>query len=310
MKIDRLIAIIMVLMERDMVGASKLAEMFEVSLRTIYRDIEAIGKAGIPIISSTGPGGGVGIVPSYKMEKRLFSKSDITALLMGLGHIQSSLPSDELVNTLAKVRGALPENEYHKLELKANQIKFDLVPWHGKGIIPQALEIIRVALEKQQVIRFQYGTQVEIKSIRDVEPCRLLLKNMNWYMQGYCRMRRDYRTFKLLRMRDVQLLEESYELHELPMEQLDRFGLNDEFKETFKLRIDRELWEEMAGLYGEENIIPDGEDHYIVTARMPAVESVARMLIGYTYHCVCLEPLGMRNMIKDLLNKTSRLYQD
>lgn len=137
MKIERLIAIIMILMERDMVGASELSEMFKVSLRTIYRDIEAIGKAGIPLLSSTGPGGGVGIVASYKMEKRLFSVSDITTLLMGLEYVQSSLPSEKLATTLAKVRGAVSPKEYKKLEAKANQIKIDVSPWHGRGIHPE-----------------------------------------------------------------------------------------------------------------------------------------------------------------------------
>ncbi len=308
MKIDRLIAIIMVLMERDMIGALELSQMFEVSLRTIYRDIEAIGKAGIPIVSSTGPGGGVGIVDSYKMEKRLFSNSDITTLLMGLGHIQSSLPSDNLVNTLAKVRSAISEEEYKKLELKANQIKIDISPWHGSGVLPQTLETVRNALENQQVIRFQYGTRTNIESCRDVEPCRLLLKDMNWYLQGFCRTRKDFRTFKMLRMREVLLLDETFTPHQLPIEQLDRFSFENEVKETLILRIDDDLLEEMTVYFGEENIEPDKEGYYIVTARLPIEESTARMIIGYCHHCVCLEPDGMRSLIKELLAKTSLLY--
>jgi len=309
MKIDRLIAIIMLLMERDTVSAAELAEMFEVSLRTIYRDVEAIGKAGIPIKSSTGPGGGVGIMDSYKMEKRLFSASDVTALLMGLGHMQSSFPSDKLVNTLAKVRGMMPDEDYKKLELKASQIKIDVSPWHGRGILPQTMEIVRLALDQQRVIRFCYGTRKNIVSTREVEPCRLLLKDMNWYLQGFCRMRQDYRTFKLPRMKDVCLLEEEFELHDIP-ESLDRIRFDNEVKETIKMRIDAELWDEMMGYYGEGNIEPDGEGHYLVTARLPVEESTARMLVGYCDHCVCLEPESMRKLIKELLERTSTLYSD
>jgi predicted DNA-binding transcriptional regulator YafY len=308
MKIDRLVAIIMVLMERDMIGATELAEMFEVSLRTIYRDIEAIGKAGIPITSSTGPGGGVGIIDSYKMEKSLFSASDITTLLMGLGHVQSSFPTEELVNTLAKVRGAISADEYRKLETKANQIKIDISPWHGKGTIPQTLATVRTALDKQQVIRFQYGTRLRVESSRDVEPCRLLLKDMNWYMQGFCRTRQDYRTFKLLRMSDVCLLDETYTLHELPIAQLDHFSFDNDVKETLKLRIDNELLDEMANNFGEDKIVPDGDNHYIVTAALPIEESTARLLISYCHHCVCLEPASMRTLIKTLLDETMAAY--
>lgn len=269
MKIDRLISIIMVLMERDMIGAAELAKMFEVSLRTIYRDVEALGKAGIPIVSSTGPGGGIGIMDSYKMEKRLFSASDITALLMGLGHLQSSLPSDKMVNTLAKVRGMIPEEEFRQLEMRANQIKIDLSPWHGKGILPQTLETIRLALVLQRVIRFRYGTRKQEESTRDVEPCRLLLKDMNWYLQGYCRMRQDYRTFKLLRMHDLCLLDETFELRDLPIEQLNHFSFDSETKEEVKLRIDGTVWEEMVADFGEESLVPDGDGYFIVTTRLP-----------------------------------------
>lgn len=310
MKIDRIVAIIMVLMERDVIGTSELADMFEVSLRTIYRDIETIGKAGIPIVSSTGPGGGVGIMDSYKMEKRLFSASDITALLMGLGHIKSSLPGDKLVNTFAKVRGMIPEEEYKQLEMKANQIKIDLSPWYGKGVLPQILDTVRVALDTQRVIRFQYITRKKIEITRKIEPCRLLLKDMNWYLQGYCRIHQEYRTYKLIRMKHVQLLEEPYELHNLPMEQLDHHGFPDDVKEVVRLRVDDVIWEDMIAFFGDESLVPDGDRHYIVTARLPIEEATARLLIGYCDHCVCLEPESMQKLIKELLIRTSALYFD
>ena len=309
MKVDRLIAIIMVLMERDIIGASELAEMFEVSLRTIYRDIEAIGKTGVPIISSTGPGGGIGIMDSYKMEKRLFSASDITALLMGLGHIQSSLPSGRPVNTLAKVRGVIPDDEYRKLEIRASQIKIDMKPWHGKERLPQNLESIRLALDKQRIIRFHYRTGKNEESTREVEPCRLLLKDMDWYLQGYCRKRQDYRTFKLSRMQEVCLLDETYELKEIPVE-LDNFNFDNDVNEVIKLKIDSSLWEVMAGYFGEDNIESDNDGHYLVTAYMPVEEATARFLIGFCNHCVCLEPAKMRNLIKIMLAKTAELYQE
>ena len=97
MKIDRLIAIIMTLLERDKVKADELAKMFEVSSRTIYRDLETINQAGIPVVAVTGPGNGISILKSYKIEKRLFSTNEITSLLMALGNIQSNLPDRKSV---------------------------------------------------------------------------------------------------------------------------------------------------------------------------------------------------------------------
>ena len=142
-----------------------------------------------------------------------------------------------------------------------------------------------------------------------MEPCRLLLKDMNWYLQGLCRLRQDYRTFKLMRMRDVCLIDETFALHDFPLEQLNTFSFEHEVKETLVLRIDNEIWEEMAGYYGEENIKPDGENHYLVTARLPVEEVTARMLIGYCNHCVCLEPKSMRELIVTLLENTISQYR-
>ena len=120
MKIDRIISIIMVLLERKQVSATKLAEMFEVTPRTIYRDVETISKAGIPIYACTGVNGGISIMEEYKIEKKLFTISDITALLIGLGSIHSTMSSEEVQNTIAKVKGIIPEDQVRDIEIKSN----------------------------------------------------------------------------------------------------------------------------------------------------------------------------------------------
>jgi predicted DNA-binding transcriptional regulator YafY len=118
LKIDRLISIIMILLERKKISAVKLAEMFEVTPRTIYRDIETINLAGIPIITYPGINGGVGIMEEYKIDKKLFTTSDIATLLMGLGSISNAMSNDEIINTLAKVKGLVPAEQIRDIELK------------------------------------------------------------------------------------------------------------------------------------------------------------------------------------------------
>jgi predicted DNA-binding transcriptional regulator YafY len=102
---------IMLLLEREKISATKLADMFEVTPRTIYRDIETISSAGIPIVTYPGVNGGISIMEEYKIEKKLFTLSDITVLLMGLGSIHSTMSSDEILNTMAKVKGILLQNK-------------------------------------------------------------------------------------------------------------------------------------------------------------------------------------------------------
>lgn len=133
MKIDRLVSIIMILLEKERVGAQELADMFEVSLRTIYRDIDAINMAGIPVASISGVGGGFEILPNYKVDKKIFSSADLTTLLTGLTSVSSMVRGEELVHALAKVRSLIPAGKEKDIELKANQIYIDLSPWMGNS---------------------------------------------------------------------------------------------------------------------------------------------------------------------------------
>jgi predicted DNA-binding transcriptional regulator YafY len=184
MKIDRLISIIMVLLERKKISATKLAEMFEVTPRTIYRDIETITLAGIPIITYPGVNGGIGIIEEYKIDKKLFTTSDITTLLIGLASIPSELSSGEIVNTLAKVKGLIPAEQISDIELKSNQITIDLTPWAGNKNLQPNLEEIKRALNEKKLLSFKYSDHTGNKSIRKVEAYQLVLKGTNLWKQS------------------------------------------------------------------------------------------------------------------------------
>lgn len=123
----------MILLEKERVGAQELAEMFEVSPRTIYRDMDTINMAGIPVCSTSGVGGGFEIMREYKLDKRVFSTADLSAILMGLSNLSSVMRGDELVNALAKVKSFVPAAQANDIALKANQLHIDLSPWDGQS---------------------------------------------------------------------------------------------------------------------------------------------------------------------------------
>ena len=122
MKTDRLVSIIMMLLDKERIGAQELADRFEVSPRTIYRDIETINMAGIPVRSTPGVGGGFEIMQEYKVDKNVFSAADLSAILMGLSSLSGMVRGNELVNALAKVKRFIPADRAKEIELKANQI--------------------------------------------------------------------------------------------------------------------------------------------------------------------------------------------
>lgn len=164
---------IMVLLEKDRIGAQELADMFEVSPRTIYRDIDTINMAGIPIRSVSGVGGGFEIMPNYKIDKNVFSTADLSAILMGLSSLSDMIRGNELINALAKVKSFIPADQASDIELKTNQICIDLSTWIGNRNTQSYLETIKTALQDHRLVSFEYIAHHGKKTTRTVEPLNI-----------------------------------------------------------------------------------------------------------------------------------------
>jgi len=308
LKIDRLISIIMVLLERKKISAAMLAKMFEVTPRTIYRDIETINLAGIPIISYPGANGGIGIMEEYKIDKKLFTTSDITTLLMGLGSISSMLSSEEIVNTLAKVKGLIPAEQIRDIELMCNQITIDLTPWAGNKNIQPSLEKIKGALNERKLLCFKYSDRFGEKSDRRVEPYQLVLKETNWYLKAYCTAKQDYRIFKLSRISGIKILDETFNPREFADRPLKAPDWVEKKMVRIKLRIHESLRERMLEICGEENIESCGDNQLIVSFPFIEDDLGYNLLLGFGDKCECLEPLSVRKEIIKRIKNLSELY--
>jgi predicted DNA-binding transcriptional regulator YafY len=309
LKIDRLISIIMVLLERKKISATKLAEMFEVTPRTIYRDIETINKAGIPIVTYPGINGGIGIMEEYKIDKKLFTTSDIATLLMGLGSISSTMmTNEEIVNTLAKVKGLVSEDQIREIELKSNQVTIDLTPWIGNKSLQPNLEKIKKALNEKSIISFDYSNSSDNKSNRKVEPYRLVLKESNWYLQGYCDSRRDFRTFKLSRISALEILNDTYIPREFNAQSLGAWDYIEKNIITIKLLVHESLRERMVEHCGEENIQSCGDNRLIVNFPFIEDEYGYNLLLSFGDKCECLEPARVRDEIIRMVKSLLKVY--
>lgn len=309
MKIDRLIAIIMILLEREKVTAKYLAEMFEVSMRTIYRDLDVINQAGIPVFATSGPGGGIEIMKEFKVEKRIFSANDITALMMGLSSIKNNLPGEQTLAALAKVKGMIPKEHYKEWEYRANQMKIDALPWFNAGNSYSTVEIIQEALEQQRLLTFEYRDIRNKNSSREVEPYRLLWKGQAWYLQGYCLSRRDFRTFKLLRMSNLLKSDQRFEIRDFPMDRLDEVQVRENSLTRVKLKIQEDVRDLVLTRFGEDCLTPDGPEHYIAELYMPVDDLACGYLLSMGTRCVCLEPEEMREKMRRLSSEICGFYQ-
>ncbi|MFQ1018240.1 helix-turn-helix transcriptional regulator [Gilliamella sp. CG13] len=205
MKINRIITTIMVLLQREKITGKELAEKLNVSLRTIYRNIQVIEGAGIPIITYQGSAGGISILKNYKISKGLFTKEDVIVLLKGLNLLSSPvLKESENLRTFEKIKSFLSEQELDEVTNNLNQLIVDLSPWFCKQNIDNKISIIRLALKEQLLLSFDYLSIRNKQATRLIEPYKLIFKEKEWYLQAFCLTKNDFRVFKLSKMSNLR----------------------------------------------------------------------------------------------------------
>ncbi|WP_025151230.1 YafY family protein [Bacillus sp. H1a] len=209
MKLERLLSIIFKLLNNEILSASSLADEFQVSPRTIYRDIEAICAAGIPVISYQGTNGGFGIIKGYKFDKSLMGSYDILNLITVLSSLSNIFKDKEIEHTIDRLK---------LLDTNSNN-KSLLVDLESHRTEPNSLMNLRKAIHEKKVIHFNYVSNKNEFTSREVEPIHLHYKFRNWYIYGYCRDRQNYREFRVSRMMDVTLTQEKFlQNHEIKEE--------------------------------------------------------------------------------------------
>ena len=193
MKMERLIGILSILLQRDKVTAPELAEQFEVSRRTIQRDIESLCQAGIPIATAQGTGGGISILKGYRVDRTALTTPEMQAILAGLQSLDSVSGTRRYAQLMEKLSAGSGSRDSH--------ILIDLSSWYKTSLSPK-IEAIHSAIRQHLTIRFTYFSPRET-AVRTIEPYDLVFQWSSWYVWGWCQTRQDLRLFKLNRMTDL-----------------------------------------------------------------------------------------------------------
>lgn len=308
MKVDRLVSIIILLLDKKRIGAQELADMFEVSPRTIYRDIDAINLAGIPVRSTPGVGGGFEIMQQYKIDKKVFSNSELSTILMGLSGLSGMVHSRELENALVKVKSFIPADRAKEIILKTGQLWIDMAPWLGNRDLQPYLEMVRKALEENRLLSFEYIDGHGNRTARTAEPYRLVLKNGHWYWQGYCYEREDFRLFRLSRILKLRIQDAHFAPKEYPGLQLSYADEAAVIQIMIKIRIHKSIMDRVLDNCAYEQLLPDGDEHFIVVFPFIENEYYYDMLLGFGNKCECLSPPHVRAEMKRRIQTMARLY--
>lgn len=197
---NRMLGMIYLLMNRGTVTAAELAERFEVSVRTVYRDVEALSMAGIPVYARKGKNGGISITQEFVLDKMLVTRQEQVRILSALASLKETgaLEDDEI---LVKLR------DFFRTE-PLNWVSIDFSDWSGRRA--ELYGQIREAILFHKVLAFDYYGQYGGMSHREVEPVQLLFREYTWYLRAFCRIRQEMRLFKVLRMKRVERRQESF----------------------------------------------------------------------------------------------------
>ena len=245
MKIDRLLGIITVLMNKDKTKAKDLAEKFEVSIRTIHRDIEDICKAGIPIVTYQGGAGGISIAQGYSFDKSILTIDELDNIMIGLKSVESISPNPNVKLLLEKLA---PKQE--DIMSVSNNIFIDLSSFYRTSL-SQKINILKEAMANKKEVAFHYYSN-KGKGERQIEPYFITFKWSAWYVFGYCKLRKDFRLFKLNRMDDLNITDTTFTIRDIPDE---RTHLDDYFisGQVVTMLIDRSLEYHIVDTYGVDS---------------------------------------------------------
>ena len=288
MKINRLLEIVTILLNRETVTAKELADRFEVSTRTVYRDIDALSSAGVPVYTNNGNGGGIALLEDYTLNKTLLSKSESEGLLLALKTMGATdyPEANVIINKLGSI---FKNNQAH------DWIEVDFEGWSSKVNEQDRFSKIRDAIVNKQVISFDYVNGNGGKSSRCVEPVKLIFNSYTWYLIAYCLLRNSHRMFRLSRIKNVQVTNRHFTQREIEEyeNQVANLSLID-----LKLRCDEKILNRLYDSFDGDYISKNDDGSYSLDVTIPEEEWLYGYILSFGSNAEVLEPEHLREIIK------------
>jgi len=297
MKTSRLFEIIYLLLNRQRITAQELAERFEVSTRTIYRDIDDIGAAGIPVYTEKGKGGGISLLPGFVLDKSILSESEqseILSALQGLGQIQSE-KADRVLEKLSAIFNK-PAEEW---------LEIDFSDWGFRQ--SDCWDGFKAAILQKRIAEFDYYSTYSEKTFRRVLPIRLWFKSRAWYLNAYDLDKQDFRLFRLTRVRNLQVTDEIFGETDLPSDPVsDSLSSNHRPDVTLRLLIKQEMAYRVLDDFAGANCEQTDDGSYIVSLCWPEDNWLYGMILSFGEYIEVLEPKHMRKIIRE---KSKKIFE-
>jgi predicted DNA-binding transcriptional regulator YafY len=289
MQISRLFEIVYILLSKKTATARELAERFGVSTRTIYRDVEMLSGAGIPIYMSKGRGGGISLLDNFVLHKSVLSEAEQNEVITALSALRS-VNHTESQNALSKLSAIFG---------KAGQdwIKVNFSHWHG---FDMKFEAIKNAIFSKKVIAFDYYGRGREKMSRLAEPLQLRFNANAWYLYAYCRTREDMRSFKVSRMEDVVITGEGYDRAFSEQDGAAEGYVPDNLVKLV-LKMDSSQSYRIYDEFSDAEVERNGDGSFVITLYYPEDEWVYGYIMSFGHCAEVLSPAHIRGIIGERL---------
>lgn len=300
MKIDRLIGILTVLLQNGKTTAPALAERFEVSRRTVMRDIDALCRAGIPVVTTQGGSGGISIMEGYKINQSVLTGEELehlVAALKGLDSVSNTSNFERLMMKLAPEKDAvvsLPDS-----------IVINLSSYHQESL-SEKIPLLKQAIAGKHPVDFDYHySKGDMR--RCIEPYFIEFRWNAWYVFGWCRLREDFRRFKLDRLWHPVILDAVYTPRPVPPRQLNA---EDAYPDTFRLKIlfDRSVRYRLTEEYGL-HFYTETPGGLLFEFGFSNKDHVISWVLGFGGKAEILEPPELRRELMAEAENTLRRYK-
>lgn len=301
MKINRLVEIIIILLNRKNITSKELSQRFNVSQRTIYRDIEDLSSAGIPVYMVKGKGGGISLLENYTLDKTILSNEEKENIIFAL----TTLGATEQLNTnntLEKVSSLFGNiSSQHWLQVDFNE-------WGNNKRTDKRFEKIRLATIKQRILEFKYVNSKNIRSNRMIEPYKIIFKGQSWYLLGFCCEKNDFRMFKITRMKEVNDININFQPRDIS-DFFKRYQDNNYYSTiTLKLKFNKNMLYRIVDYYNEEEILEQTDGSYLVTVEFPYNEWIYSYILSYGNNVEVIEPTFVREEVKKRIKRMLNIY--
>lgn len=299
MKNDRLFQIIYILLEKHTITAPELASQLEVSVRTIYRDIDTLSACGIPVYAVPGKNGGISLMQDFTFDKSLLSDKEQNEILFAL---QSMQAAGQKVDLLLSKLGVVFK------KANKNWIEADFSRWGYKKTDTAKFDLLKRAILEKRILLINYASAYGQTTPRSIKPIRMIFKSMNWYVQAFCLKAQDFRTFKINRIISLVISEEYFddEYQELPS--IDGDVLSPENIIILKLRVSSQSIYRAYDEFTEGNIEWQADGSVIVCAKFPFDSWVFGYLLSFGTDVEILEPTWLKEKLIEYIEKIQKHF--